>query len=75
VVEQAKVGLEEKLETLRVLDTAIQEVICVSESTDEVFLEEIESSAKVRAEMQEAIILINGAPHDSRTNLGYRAKW
>jgi hypothetical protein len=44
-----------------VLDTAIQEMICASESTDEAFLEEIESSAKVRAEMQEAIILINGA--------------
>jgi hypothetical protein len=36
-------------------------MICASEATDEAFLEEIESSAKVRAEMQEAIILINGA--------------
>jgi hypothetical protein len=60
-IEQAKVGLEEKLETLRILDTAIQDMICASESTDEAFVEEIESSAKVRAEMQEAIILINGA--------------
>jgi hypothetical protein len=37
-VEQAKVGREEKLETLRILDMAIQDMICASESTDKAFL-------------------------------------
>ena len=58
-VEQAKMALAEKMETLKILDATIQDMKGASEATDEALLEDIESSAKVRADMQEAIILID----------------
>ena len=59
-VEQAKMAFAEKMETLKTLDATIQDMIGASEATDEALLEDIESSAKVRADIQEAIILIGG---------------
>ena len=53
-------ALVEKMETLKTLDVTIQDMIGASEVTDEALLEDIKSSAKVRADMQEAIILIDG---------------
>ena len=53
-------ALAEKMETLKTLDVTIQDMIGASEVTDEALLEDIKSSAEVRADMQEAIILIDG---------------
>lgn len=59
-VEQAKMALADKMKTSKTLDATIQDMIGASEATAEALLEDIESSAKARADMQEAIILIDG---------------
>ncbi|XP_028408229.1 uncharacterized protein LOC114530813 [Dendronephthya gigantea] len=43
---------------LKKLDEEIQNVLCEGDSSEEVLLEDIESAAKVQAEMQEAVLMI-----------------
>ena len=58
-IKQAKLALEEKLGQLKTLDEEIQRIICEDEnSTQEALQEDMEASGKIRAEMQECVILI-----------------
>ncbi|XP_028397221.1 uncharacterized protein LOC114521031 [Dendronephthya gigantea] len=54
---------------LRKLDEEIQNVLCEGDSSEEVLLEDIESAAKVRAEMQEAVLMIEEVLQNEDTTL------
>mgnify|MGYP002804733126 CR=1 FL=1 len=54
-----KVPLAEKMDVLQKLDREIQGIICAGESSQKVLTEDIEVAAKIRADMQEAVIAID----------------